>query len=125
MRKSYDEKRRKRKEKGHQRPWKLKSMKAETVEEPIVKGKSRHGNAAGVNRDELDRERFLQVLSHFPKALARTLFCKIASMTCMQEGYEKQSACVAVDVLQVGKAFCLSAVDKIDVHFINGDTSVP
>lgn len=61
VRKSYEEKRRKRREKGQQRPWKLKSMKAEAAEEPVVKGRSRHSNAAGANRDELDRERFMQV----------------------------------------------------------------
>lgn len=61
MRKSFEEKRRRRREKGQQRAWKLKSMKAEAAEEPVVKGRGRHGNAAGINREELDRERFMQV----------------------------------------------------------------
>lgn len=61
VRKSYEERRRKRREKGHQRAWKLKSMKAEMAEEPVVKGRGRHGQASGASREEQDRERFMEV----------------------------------------------------------------
>ena len=61
VRKSYEEKRRRRREKGQQRSWKLKSMKAEAAEEPVVKGRGRHGNAAGAQREQMDRERFMEV----------------------------------------------------------------
>lgn len=38
-------------------------MKAEAEEEPVMKGRGRHGHASGANRDELDRERFMEVSS--------------------------------------------------------------
>lgn len=71
MRKSYEARRKRRKERGQQRSWKLKSMKAEAADEPIVKGKGRHGRDAGINREDIDRERFMEVccssdLASFP-----------------------------------------------------------
>ena len=34
---------------------------AEAADEPVVKGKGRHGRDSGANREEMDRERFMQV----------------------------------------------------------------
>ena len=61
VRKSYEARRKRRKERGQQRSWKLKSMQAEAADEPVVRGKGRHGKDSGANREELDRERFMQV----------------------------------------------------------------
>ena len=62
VRKSYEEKRRRSKAGGRARPWKLKRMAVDSAgDDPTVKGRGRHGAAAGLSQDEADRERFLEV----------------------------------------------------------------
>ena len=64
VRKSYEEKRRRRRARGHQRPWRLKRMAMEAGEEaaPSVSGRGRDSRAGGAPRHEQDMERFMQVL---------------------------------------------------------------
>lgn len=59
VRKSYEEKRRRRKARGEQRPWKLKRMAMEVEEEPGTTGRGRDARTAP--RHEQDLERFMQV----------------------------------------------------------------
>ncbi len=59
VRKSYEEKRRRRKARGEQRAWKLKRMAMEAEEEPGTTGRGRDARAAP--RHEQDLERFMQV----------------------------------------------------------------
>lgn len=59
VRKSYEEKRRRRKVRGEQRAWKLKRMAMELEEEPGTTGRGR--DARNAPRHEQDLERFMQV----------------------------------------------------------------
>ncbi|CAL8460889.1 g420 [Coccomyxa elongata] len=69
VRKSYEEKRRRRKARGEQRPWKLKRMAIELEEEPGTSGRGR--DARNAPRHEQDLERFMQELEEDPEMRAK------------------------------------------------------
>ena len=60
VRKSYEEKRKRRRARGIQRSWKLKRIAADVEEEPVGKGRARQG-PSDLSKDEIDRERFMEV----------------------------------------------------------------
>jgi hypothetical protein len=62
VRKSYEEKRRRRRARGHQRAWKLQRMAVDAAEEPAAaSGRGRAGARAEAPRGEADLERFMEV----------------------------------------------------------------
>ena len=63
VRKSYEEKRRRRRARGQQRAWKLKRMAMELGEEgtPSTSGRGRDAQRGGPGRQDQDMERFMQV----------------------------------------------------------------
>jgi hypothetical protein len=110
VRKSYEARRKRRKERGQLRSWKLKSMKAEAADEPIVKGKGRHGRDAGVNREEIDRERFMEVCCSFHVAsLPKT------TMFCLADMHWKAPAPYMCIVMRV-TMHCLADIQGLDVE---------
>ena len=65
VRKSYEEKRRRRKARGQKRPWRLKRMAMELEDDSapgagISRGREQRGGAGGSRHDQ-DMERFMQV----------------------------------------------------------------
>lgn len=63
VRKSYEEKRRRRRLRGRQRPWQLKRMAAGSSDEPESRGKGRHAGGCTAAREEADKERFMEVIA--------------------------------------------------------------
>ena len=62
VRKSYEEKRRRRRARGHQRAWKLQRMAVDAADEPAAaSGRSRQAARADAPRGEADMERFMEV----------------------------------------------------------------
>jgi len=66
VRKSYEEKRRRRRARGHRRAWKLQRMAVDAAEEPAAaSGRGRAGARAEAPRGEADLERFMEVQDLF------------------------------------------------------------
>ena len=62
VRKSYEEKRRRRRARGHQRAWKLQRMAVDAADEPAAaSGRGRQAARADAPRGEADLERFMEV----------------------------------------------------------------
>ena len=76
VRKSYEEKRRRRKARGQKRPWRLKRMAMELEDDSAPgaggsRGREQRGGAGGSRHDQ-DMERFMQVgIPHFDPSILR------------------------------------------------------
>eukprot|EP00192_Tetraselmis_astigmatica_P019242 CAMPEP_0117687824 /NCGR_PEP_ID=MMETSP0804-20121206/23392_1 /TAXON_ID=1074897 /ORGANISM="Tetraselmis astigmatica, Strain CCMP880" /LENGTH=228 /DNA_ID=CAMNT_0005500015 /DNA_START=401 /DNA_END=1087 /DNA_ORIENTATION=+ len=94
VRKSYEDKRKRRKIKGFQRPWTLKRMDIEVADDPVLG----RGTKARMAADQLeaDRERFLEELEEDPEmrkgvALYRDpKFFPVAAANRMQDGMDEE-----------------------------------
>ncbi|KAK9846267.1 hypothetical protein WJX81_000414 [Elliptochloris bilobata] len=72
VRKSYEEKRRRRKARGHQRAWKLQRMAVDAPDEPAAaSGRGRQAARADAPRGEADLERFMEELEEDPELRAK------------------------------------------------------
>ena len=67
VRKSYEEKRRRRRARGHQRAWKLQRMAVDAADEPAAaSGRGRQAARADAPRGEADLERFMEARPQLP-----------------------------------------------------------
>ena len=81
VRKSYEERRRRRRARGHQRAWKLQRMAVDAAEEPAAaSGRGRQAARADAPRGEADLERFMEVRALHRREVPSALGAVIAQL---------------------------------------------